>query len=80
MSLDDDEILLPPMLSTGGISNLGAWRDLTAAVFGEDSAATKFWDAKIAKHAKGRDEWVVSDERQTLYLVMEIDRQGRGNE
>lgn len=60
---DDDA----PRLSTGQPSTLGVWRDLTAAVFGSDSPAVAFWDDKIAE--QGRDEWVVSDETQTLWLT-----------
>ncbi len=65
-----------PRLSLGIDSTLGNWRDLTAGIFGEDSAATKFWDDKIASHEKGRDEWVVSDEQQTLALTQQLHVQG----
>lgn len=57
----------PPMLSTGEPSTLGAWRDLSAAVFGEGSSPVKFLDGKIAE--QGRDEIVVADERQMLGIL-----------
>jgi len=67
-----------PRLSLGIDSTLGNWRDLTASIYGEDSAATAFWDIKIANHDKGRDEWVVSDEQQTLYAVSQMHIAGMG--
>jgi hypothetical protein len=65
-----------PKLSLGIDSTLGNWRDLTASVFGEDSAAVTFWDDKISSHDKGRDEWVLADEQQTLYAVGQIHIKG----
>lgn len=65
-----------PKLSTGKDSTLGEWRDLTAAVFGEDSAATKFWDEKIAACENGRGEPVLTDERQMLYVISQVHERG----
>jgi hypothetical protein len=65
-----------PMLTVGLPSTLGVWYDLTKATFGDDSPAVAFWQQKIDDHAKGRDEWVVSDEGQTLYLTGQIHRHG----
>ncbi len=56
-------------LSTGHDSTLGSWRDLCAATFGETSPQTKFWDEKISTHEKGRDEEVIAEESQVLYLM-----------
>lgn len=65
-----------PILTVGLPSTLGVWYDLTKATFGEDSPAVEFWQQKIDAHANGRDEWVVSDEGQTLYLTGQIHRHG----
>lgn len=51
-------------LTTGDDSTLKNWRDLTAAVFGDDSPATKFLDGKIAE--QGEQMEVIADERQVL--------------
>lgn len=46
---------------------LGDYRDLCAALGGEDCRAVKFLDAKIV--AQGRDEQVLADEAQMLQLL-----------
>jgi hypothetical protein len=62
------------LLSTGAPSTLKSYRDLTAAFFGETSAATKFLDDKIAK--QGEDEEVIADEQQMIQMLFEIDQRG----
>lgn len=54
-------------LSTGDDSTLGNYRRLSAAVFGEASAATKFLDGKIAEQHE--NAYVVAPESQMLYLL-----------
>lgn len=56
-----------PMLSTGEPSTLGVWREMTAALFGEESPAVAFLDAKIRD--QGEDEPVISDERQLIHAL-----------
>lgn len=56
-------------LSTGQDSTLGTYRDNCVAFFGEDSAATKLIDSKISDSPKGRDEEVIADEEQMLYIL-----------
>lgn len=51
---------------------LGYHRDMCAAVFGEDSPATKWLDEKIASHERGRDEPVVVHETQVVLLLSRI--------
>jgi predicted RNA-binding protein (virulence factor B family) len=53
-------------------NSLGFHRDMSAAVFGEDSNAVKFLDKKIAESPKGRDEEVVAEESQVVYMLMQI--------
>jgi len=66
---DEDERQIPK-LSTGQDSTLGIWRDLTAALFGEDSPATAFLDEKITE--QGRDEPVIQAENQVLWLLGQL--------
>ena len=46
---------------------LGEYRDFAVRIYGEESGAVKFVDAKIAK--QGRDEKVIAPESQMLYLL-----------
>ena len=46
---------------------LGDYRDLFAIIAGEDSRPVKFLDNKI--NEQGRDETVLADESQMLYLL-----------
>lgn len=59
-------------LSTGQDATLGNYRALSSIVFGNDSAATKFLDSKIAASPNGRDEEVIADEQQMLYLLNQM--------
>lgn len=45
-------------------------RQMCAVAFGEDSRATKYLDKKIEE--QGEEEEVLIDERQLVYLLMEI--------
>ena len=62
-------------LSTGQDATLGNYRALASVVFGNDSGATKFLDNKIAESPNGRDEEVLSDERQMIYLLAQVDKE-----
>jgi hypothetical protein len=57
-------------LSTGYPATLGGYRDLTASMFGSDSAALTFLDEKI--QAQGRDEPVLAEEGQMVYLLTSL--------
>lgn len=57
-------------LSGGMPSTLGSYRDIATAVFGEQSKAVEFLEAKIAE--QGVDEEVVLDEGQMLHLLMDL--------
>lgn len=59
-------------LSTGHDSTLGNYRDLSAALFGETSPQTRFLDGKIATNPNGRDEEVIAEETQMMYLLFEL--------
>lgn len=56
-------------LSTGKDSTLGNWYELCYTFFGEDSPATQFIAEKIANSEKGKDEEVIADEGQLLYML-----------
>lgn len=60
-------------LSTGDDSTLGNYRKLSAAVFGEDSNAVKFLDAKIAE--QGADEEVVLDEANMIRILFYFNKE-----
>ena len=68
-----------PILSTGEPSTLGTYRRYVAKLFGEDSKALVWLDAKIKE--QGADEPVLTDERQMIQLLghlhQEDDRNGR---
>lgn len=52
---------------------LGDYRDLCAALAGENSHAVKFFDDKIKQSIEnGRDEKVIADESQMMFLVAEL--------
>jgi hypothetical protein len=76
MSQTDEYVLL----STGQVPNLGNWHDLTKAFFGPDSAATAFWtqqiDQSVAEGSGGRDEMVLQDEGQCMYLNIQMHTAG----
>jgi len=59
-------------LSTGQDSTLGEYRKLTVALLGEDSAAIKFLDEKIAESPVGKNDEVITDESQMIYLLTNI--------
>lgn len=59
-------------LSTDADSTLGEYRKLSAAVFGENSKATQFIDAKIAESRNGEKEEVLTDETQMLNMLMRL--------
>lgn len=42
---------------------------MTNAVFGKDSPQAKFLDKKIAESPNGRDEEVIAEESQMLYVL-----------
>jgi hypothetical protein len=53
-------------------NTLGYHRAICAAIFGEDSPATKFLDEKIAQSPKGEDETIVCSESQLVGLLMHL--------
>ena len=57
-------------LSTGEDSTLGNYRKLCAAVFGEESKATKYLDDKIAEQSI--DEEVIQHESQMIMLLQSL--------
>lgn len=61
-------------LSTGKDSTLGNWIEMSAAVFGEDSEATKFLAIKVEVVNKGLDEEVIANEYQLIMVLFELDR------
>lgn len=59
-------------LSTGDDATLGNYRKLSAAVFGEESKAVEYLDAKIKESPHGEDEEVIAAESQMIYLLGSI--------
>ena len=53
---------------------LGELRNLAQSLFGEDSGATKFVDAKIKQ--SGEDDEVIAHETQVIFLLMEYHKKG----
>jgi hypothetical protein len=59
-----------PKLSTGEDSTLETYRNIAAILTGNNSAATKFLDDRIAK--EGKDAVVIQHESQMLYLIVNL--------
>lgn len=59
-------------LSTGEDSTLGNHRKMLVAFCGEDNAAVRFLDQKIAESPNGENEEVIADERQMVYLLLSM--------
>jgi len=60
-------------ISTGEPSNLKTYRNIALILSGsEESKAVKFFDEKIAQSPNGKNEEVVADESQMLYLIMSM--------
>jgi hypothetical protein len=57
-------------ISTGEPSTLGTYRRIALRLFGEESKAVRFFDAKITE--QGEDEEVLSDERQVILLINQL--------
>lgn len=57
-------------ISTGEPSTLKTYRKIAAALAGENSAATKFFDEKIS--CQGEDMEVIQSEQQMMYLIMQM--------
>jgi hypothetical protein len=60
-------------------STLGNHRRIAAALFGDDSAAVKFLDEKIATSPNGPNEPVICDESQLVYLLLTIEAKAHGH-
>lgn len=75
MNENESDKVEVPLMSTGVPSTLKNWHTITATFFGEDSAATKFIKDKMDE--QGEDEAVLSDERQLIYALWQIDTDGR---
>lgn len=56
-------------LSTGMPSTLGSYLDLCDIFFGLDSKQSKFLVEKIKKSPNGKDEEVIVEESQMMYLL-----------
>ena len=55
---------------------LGYHRELASIVFGEDSPAVTWLDAKIAESPNGEQEQVIAHETQVVALLMAIHKNG----
>lgn len=51
-------------------ATLGEYRDLCAAIGGEDCPAVKLLDERIAKNTEGRDSLVIVADSQMRLLLM----------
>jgi hypothetical protein len=51
---------------------LGDYRDIFAALAGEGSRAVKFIDDKIQQSPKGRNDKVIVDESQMMFLFASL--------
>lgn len=60
------------MLSTGQPSTLGSYLDLCNLFFGPESNQSKFITDKINESSKGREEEVIADESQMLFLLQSL--------
>lgn len=56
-------------LSTGQDSMLGSYYDNCKALLGEECSATKFFADKIKDSPEGRNEEVLADESQMMFLI-----------
>lgn len=63
-----------PRISTGEPATLGNYRKIAKTLGGEDSKAVKFFDKKIKEAEKGKDEFVLQEETQVMYLIGELIR------
>jgi hypothetical protein len=59
-------------LSTGHDSTLRSYRDMSSAVFGEDSKPVRFFEEKAAVSPNGLDEEVVAPESQMMLLILSM--------
>ena len=66
-------------LSTGQDSTLGSYHKLATLVFGANSSQVQFLESKIATSPNGADEEVVADERQMLYLLVNLPEDHSGD-
>jgi len=58
------------------MSTLKYHRDMAVAVFGEESSAVKYLDKKIAESPNGPNEEVLVDERQIVFMLMNLHNEG----
>jgi hypothetical protein len=61
-------------LSTGEDSTLGNYLKLATLFFGEESESVKFLKYKIAESPYGKNEEVIADESQMIYLLVEVNK------
>lgn len=59
-------------ISTGEDATLATYRKIALVMFGENSKAVKFFDDKIKDSPNGENEEVIADERQVIYLIMNM--------
>lgn len=63
-------------ISTGQDSTLETYRQIAVVLFGEQSEPVQFLDQKIAESPNKEKEEVVADERQMLYLLVNMGLKG----
>ncbi len=54
------------------LKTLGYHRDMCATIFGPEDPSTLFLDRKIVESPNGRDEKVIADETQMVWLCMSL--------
>lgn len=60
-------------ISTGEDSTLGTYREIAFLLGGfKENEATRFIDQKIAESPNGENEEVIADERQMMYLLLNL--------
>lgn len=57
------------MLSLGIPSTLGNWHKLCSTFFGENTRPTKYIEEQIETAPNGKDEAVLADEKQLLFVL-----------
>ena len=56
-------------ISTGADATLGNYHDLCVMVFGARSKQAGFFQRKISESTVGRDDEVLADESQVMYML-----------
>ena len=61
-------------LSTGQNSTLGSYLDMAVATMGDDSKAAIFLQGRVDKATNGRDEEVIADETQMIFMLSNMNK------